>query len=146
MSRTSNRPLEHAENHTEDTSVATQRTRPNNRRRRTCSRPSTRTLAPSCYPRCLKVDDPVVGLSGLNGDPLRNTEQHLKNTFSSVFVIDDHSEPCEEAGSTARQEQVRKERRCRLRGIRRRIVADEAHVGTRHGQQHWEGCGKQAAN
>ena len=29
-------------------------------------------------------------------------------------------------------------RRCRLRGIKRRIGADEVHVGTRHAQQHWE--------
>ena len=67
MSRTSNRPFEHAEDHTEEdihqnTSVATQRTRPNIRRRRTRPRPSSRTLAPACYPRCLKVDDPVVEL------------------------------------------------------------------------------------
>ena len=59
MSRTSNRPFEHAENHTEEdiqknTSVATQRTRPITRQRRARPRPSTRTLASSCYPRCLR--------------------------------------------------------------------------------------------
>ena len=32
------------------------------------------------------------GPSGLKGDPLRNAERHLKNTFSPVFVIDDNSE------------------------------------------------------
>ena len=78
------------------------------------------------------------GLSGLKGDPLRNAVRHLKNTFPPAFVIDDNSEPSEEAGSTAKQEQTRKMRRCRLCGIKRRIGADEAHVGTRHGQQHWE--------
>ena len=78
------------------------------------------------------------GLSGLKGDPLRSAVRHLKNTFSPVFVIDDNSEPSEEAGSTAKQEQARKMRRCRLRGIKRRIGADEVHVGTRDAQQHWE--------
>ena len=78
------------------------------------------------------------GLSGLKGDPLRNAVRHSKNTFPPVLVIDDNSEPCEEAGSTAKQEQARKMRRCRNRGIRRLIDADEAHVGTRQGQQHWE--------
>ena len=82
------------------------------------------------------------GLTGLKGDPLRNAVRHLKNTFPPVFVIDDHSEPCEEAGSTAKQEQARKMRRCRKRGIKRRIDADEAHVGTRHGQQYWEELSK----
>ena len=66
------------------------------------------------------------GLSGLKGDPQRNAVRHLKNTFSPAFVIDDNSEPCEEAGSTAKQEQARKMRRCRLRGIKRRIGADES--------------------
>ena len=35
-------------------------------------------------------------------------------------------------------------RRCRLCGIKRLIGADEAHVGTRHGQQHWKNCGNRS--
>ena len=34
----------------------------------------------------------------------------------------------------------------RLRVIKRLIGADEAHVGTRHGQQHWEELRKMVAN
>ena len=88
------------------------------------------------------------GLSGLKGTPLRNAVRHLKNTFSPVLVIDDNSEPCEEAGSTAKQEQARKVRRCRKRSIRRLIDADEA--GAR-GDPTWpttlgSTAGKQAAN
>ena len=37
-------------------------------------------------------------------------------------------------------------RRCRLRGIRRRLGADETHVGTRRGQQHWEAAAQDVAN
>ena len=46
MSRTSNRHIH------QNTSVATQRPKPITRRRRARPRPSTRTLARSCYPRC----------------------------------------------------------------------------------------------
>ena len=56
------------------------------------------------------------------------------------------TKPGGEAGSTTKQEQARNMRRCRLRGIKRRNGADDAHVGTRHGQRHWEAAAQEVAN